>query len=94
MTISSYNINGIRSALKKGLAEWIRDTKFNVYCFQELKATLDQIDISVFDAMDYNSYWYPAEKKGYSGVGIISNIKPDNVVYGMALMTMIRRGVL
>lgn len=83
MTISSYNINGIRSALKKGLANWIKDTKFNTYCFQELKASLDQIDKSIFDELGYYNYWFPAEKKGYSGVGIISNIEPENVVYGM-----------
>lgn len=85
MTIASYNINGIRSALKKDLAEWIDGTNFSVYCFQELKAVIDQIDISVFETLGYHTYWFPAVKKGYSGVGIISKAQPDKVVYGMGV---------
>ena len=83
MTIASYNINGIRSALRKGIADWIQSTGFDLYCFQELKANIEDIDTDIFEALSYYNFWFPAEKKGYSGVGIISKAKPDLVVYGI-----------
>ncbi len=83
MKIISYNINGVRAALKKGLLEWMEQEAPDVICFQEMKAHLDQIDQSIFKDLGYHIYWFPAEKKGYSGVAILSKIEPRNVVYGM-----------
>lgn len=83
MKIVSYNVNGIRSAIGKGLLQWIEEYKPDVLCFQELKATPDQIPLMDFEMMGYNHFWFPAQKKGYSGVGLISKTQPDNVVYGM-----------
>lgn len=83
MKIVSYNVNGIRAAVGKGLLEWISQYQPDVVCFQELKATEDQIPVMDFEMMGYSHFWFPAKKKGYSGVGIISKQKPDNVVYGM-----------
>jgi len=83
MKIVSYNVNGIRSAIGKGLLQWINDYQPDVLCFQELKATPDQIPLMDFEMMGYHHYWFPAQKKGYSGVGLITKIQPDNVVYGM-----------
>lgn len=82
MHIVSYNLNGIRSALSKGLAEWIQEHQADVYCFQELKAHREDIDHQIFENMGYHTYWFSAQKKGYSGVGIITKIKPKNVIYG------------
>lgn len=82
MQIVSYNVNGIRSALNKGLLNWMELQKADVYCFQETKAARDQVDHSVFDLLGYNSYWFSAQKKGYSGVAIFTRHKPDAVVYG------------
>lgn len=81
--IITYNVNGIRAALNKGLIDWIKSVDPDIVCFQEIKAHYDSIPIFDFDEAGYHHYWYPAQKKGYSGVGILSKIKPDKVVKGM-----------
>lgn len=83
MKIISYNVNGIRAAISKGLLEWLDCVSPDVVCFQELKATPDQIPVMEIEAMGYHCYWFSAKKKGYSGVGILSKKEPDNVVFGM-----------
>ena len=83
--IFSYNVNGIRAAFKKGLIDWMKLVNPDILCIQETKAQPEQIDVSEFEAMGYHSYWYSAQKKGYSGVGIISKEKPDHVEYGMGI---------
>jgi exodeoxyribonuclease-3 len=83
MKIITYNVNGIRSALTKGLIDWLQAVDPDVVCFQETKAQPDQIPIGLFEAMGYHHYWFSAVKKGYSGVGILSKIKPDHVDFGM-----------
>ena len=83
--ILSYNINGIRAALRKNLLEWIKDYNPDIVCFQEIKANEDQFDKSKFTDLGYHSYWFSAQKKGYSGVGIITKIKPINVEYGTGI---------
>ena len=83
--ILSYNINGIRAALKKDLLNWIKDYDPDIVCFQEIKANEDQFDKSLFSDLGYYNYWFSAQKKGYSGVGIITKIKPENVTYGTGI---------
>jgi exodeoxyribonuclease III len=83
--IISYNLNGIRSALNKGFIEWLKASNADVLCVQELKAEPGQVDVSLFEEQGYNHYWYPAQKKGYSGVAIFTKIKPDNVEYGCGI---------
>ena len=83
--ILSYNINGIRAALKKNLLNWIKDYDPDIVCFQEIKANEDQFDKSLFSDLGYYNYWFSAQKKGYSGVGIITKIKPENVTYGTGI---------
>ena len=84
MKIISYNVNGIRAAVNKGLFLWLEDESPDVVCFQELKAQEEQIDLISLQSIGYNyCYFHPAEKKGYSGVGIISKRKPDYVKVGM-----------
>jgi exodeoxyribonuclease-3 len=82
MQIVSYNVNGIRSAMSKGLLNWMESRKADVYCFQETKADRTQVDHTSFDLFGYKSYWFSAQKKGYSGVAIFTKQEPDNVVYG------------
>jgi len=82
MKIVTYNVNGIRAALNKGLISWLSDTNADIVCFQELKANTEQFDQRVFEQLGYHTYWFPAQKKGYSGVGLICRIKPDKVVFG------------
>jgi len=83
--IISYNVNGIRAALTKGFDTWIDETKADVICLQEIKANPDQLDLSIFEKRGYHHFWYPARKKGYSGVAILSKEKPDNIVYGTGI---------
>jgi len=83
--ILSYNVNGIRAALRKDLINWIKDANPDIVCFQEIKANDDQFDTSLFEEMGYYNYWFSAQKKGYSGVGIISKFKPENVQIGTGI---------
>ena len=83
MKIVTYNINGIRAALRKGLDEWLKSTDPDVVCFQEIKAREEQFDTSVFTNLGYHCYWYSAQKPGYSGTAILSKEKPIKVTYGM-----------
>ena len=90
--ILSYNINGIRAALRKNLLEWLKDYNPDIVCFQEIKANEDQFDKSKFTDLGYHSYWFSAQKKGYSGVGIITKMKPLNVEYGTGIAYMAFEG--
>lgn len=83
MKIISYNVNGIRAALTKNFTEWLQSENPDVLCFQETKAQPDQIDTMIFAELGYTSYVHSAEKKGYSGVAILTKETPDNVVVGM-----------
>lgn len=86
MKIISYNVNGIRAALTKGFIEWLQQANPDVICLQETKAHKDQLDLSVFEDAGYvNNYWFSAEKKGYSGVAILSKIKPKHVEFGTGI---------
>jgi exodeoxyribonuclease-3 len=89
MKIISYNVNGIRAAIKKGFIEWLQSANPDVICLQEIKAMEDQLDLSLFEAAGYKyNYWYSAQKKGYSGVAILSKTKPNHVEYGTGIETM------
>lgn len=89
MKIISYNVNGIRAALKKGFLEWLVAANPDVVCLQEIKAQEDQLDLSLFEAAGYAyNYWFSAQKKGYSGVAILSKTKPENVVFGTGIESM------
>ncbi|HLP05565.1 MAG TPA: exodeoxyribonuclease III [Paludibacter sp.] len=83
MKIISYNVNGIRAAMNKNFTEWLEAENPDVLCLQETKAMPDQIDTLVFAELGYTAYLHSAEKKGYSGVAILSKQAPDNVVVGM-----------
>ena len=89
MIIISYNVNGIRAAIKKGFIEWLVAANPDVICLQEIKAQKDQLDLSLFEAAGYGyNYWFSAQKKGYSGVAILSKTEPQNVVYGTGITSM------
>lgn len=83
MKIITLNLNGIRSAYKKGVFEWLAKANPDIICFQELKANLADIPAELVNWQDYYCYFHPAQKKGYSGVAIYSKIKPDNVIIGL-----------
>lgn len=82
MKIISYNTNGIRAAIKKGLIEWLQTNPADVICIQETKAAKDDVDYKTIECLGYETFWFSAQKKGYSGVAVFTKIKPDNVEYG------------
>lgn len=93
MKIASYNVNGIRAAIRKGFLDWLVSAGPDVICLQEIKAQEDQLDLSLFVSAGYPyTYWFPAEKKGYSGVAILSRLKPDQVVKGTGIPYMDQEG--
>lgn len=83
MKIISYNLNGIRAAIGKGLLDWLQQESPDVFCIQESKAQPEQIDTMAMQELGYHSYIHSAEKKGYSGVAIFCKQQPDRVVAGM-----------
>jgi len=85
MKIISYNVNGIRAAIRKGLVEFLATESFEMVCLQEIKANPDQVDVSELEALGYHFYWHPAEKKGYSGVATLSKIPADHIVVGSGM---------
>lgn len=85
MKVLSYNVNGIRAALNKGFAEWLKVSQADVICIQEIKALKEQVDTKVLEDLGYHHFWFSAQKKGYSGVAIFSKIKPNKVEYGSGI---------
>lgn len=89
MRIISYNVNGIRAALKKGFIDWLKAANPDVIALQETKAHKEQLDLSVFEEAGYPfHYWFSAQKKGYSSVAILSKIKPNHIEYGTGIESM------
>lgn len=86
MRIITYNVNGVRSAINKGLLEWLSSNPADIVCLQEIKALKENVDLEDLEALGYHSYWFSAEKKGYSGVAIFSKIPADFVQYGNGIM--------
>jgi exodeoxyribonuclease III len=82
MRIISYNVNGIRSATKKGFLDWLKTDPADIICVQETKATRDDFNYAAVNELGYNDYWFSAQKKGYSGVAVFTKIKPDNIIVG------------
>ena len=89
MKIISYNVNGIRAAISKGFISWLQQANPDIICLQEIKATPEQIPLLDFELAGYPyHFWFPAEKKGYSGVAILSKIKPNNIQFGTGIAHM------
>ena len=85
MNIISYNVNGIRAAINKGFVDWLKRESPDVICLQEIKANQEQVEISQIENLGYNTFWFSAQKKGYSGVAIFSKLKPNHVEYGSGI---------
>ena len=85
MKIISYNVNGIRAALNKGLLDWLKKEDPDVFCIQESKAHSDVVDLFPFRDMGYKVFWHQADKKGYSGVAIFSKEEPIDCKIGCGI---------
>ena len=89
MKIISYNVNGIRAAIKKGMLDWLKAANPDVICIQETKAQQDQVDPIGIELAGYPyQYWFSAQKKGYSGVAIFCKKEPNHIEYGTGIETM------
>jgi len=82
MRIVSVNVNGIRAAQRKGFYTWLPRQKADVFCLQEVRAQADQLTDPVFSPARYHTFHEFAERKGYSGVAIVSKHEPDDVIGG------------
>ena len=87
MKIVSWNVNGLRAVHRNGYWEpFLKATKPDIFCFQEVKAEPDQLPDSVRELGGFSSFFSPSKlKKGYSGVAIYSRIEPLTVIYGMGV---------
>jgi exodeoxyribonuclease-3 len=68
--------------MTKGFTDWLKTDPADIICLQEIKAHKENIDFEQFDKLGYDHYWFPAQKKGYSGVAVLTRIKPDHIQYG------------
>lgn len=84
-SIVTYNVNGIRSAISKGLLDWLNAGQFDIVCLQEVKARPEDVRSEVFAELGYHVYWHSAVKKGYSGVATLSKRPADFSVSGCSI---------
>lgn len=82
MRIISYNVNGIRAAINKGLIDWMKTDPADIICVQETKALKENVNHKLFTDLGYHDYWFSAQKKGYSGVAVFTKIRPGHIEYG------------
>lgn len=80
MKFVSWNVNGIRAALKKGFMDFFNDIDADIFCLQEIKLSEGQLDLEL---EGYYQYWNYAEKKGYSGTAVFTKEEPLHVSYGI-----------
>lgn len=83
MKITTWNINGIRAAIQKGILEWVNSQQSDIVCLQEIKAKPEQIDTSLFERIGYKYLINSAERPGYSGVATLFSVDPDQHQFGM-----------
>lgn len=86
MRLISYNVNDIRSAIRSGFLDWLKTDPADIICLQETKAEKENIVHNLIEELGYQTYWYSAEKKGYSGVAIFTKPQPDVLFYGNGMM--------
>jgi exodeoxyribonuclease-3 len=83
MKLYSWNVNGIRAAAKKGFLEWMQKTDADIVCLQETKAQEEQLTFDIRNIDDFSSYFFSAQRAGYSGVATYSKIAPQKVEFGL-----------
>jgi exodeoxyribonuclease III len=89
MKIVSWNVNGIRACLKKGFADYLASCDADILCLQEVRALPEQVD---FDFPGYETFWNPAEKKGYSGTMVLARTELIDVTTGLGVPELDREG--
>ena len=92
MNILSWNVNGIRSAQRKGFCDWLGEQSPDILCVQETKAHPEQLDLKLLHPRGYKTFWSSAQKKGYSGVAIFTKQDPIRVHHGFGVEPFDREG--
>ncbi|GAA5819842.1 MAG: exodeoxyribonuclease III [Methanobrevibacter sp. CfCl-M3] len=82
LRLLSWNVNGIRAVVKKGFLDWMKTNPGDIIAIQETKAQVEQLSDDIMNIPNYNSYFNSAVRKGYSGVGVYSNIEPKSIING------------
>jgi len=85
MRVISLNVNGVRSASRKGVFEWLKRQRADVVCLQETKAQEDQLGDPQFRPDGHHCFYYDAEKKGYAGTALYSRTEPEDVIKGFGV---------
>lgn len=85
MRIYSWNVCGMRAAVKKGLVDWLTAKKPSVFCAQEVRGAAEVMPREITEVPGYYAHWAPAERKGYSGVATFTRRKPSTVVPGFGV---------
>ena len=88
----TWNVNGIRAALRKGFLDWFHASQGDIYCLQEIKARTEQLGPEILAPNGYFGTWFPAEKAGYSGVAVLSRERPQAIWRGLGSDWMDREG--
>jgi exodeoxyribonuclease-3 len=83
LSLVSWNVNGIRAAYRKGLVNFIQENGADIFCLQEIKANVEDMPAELVNLEGYEKFFFPAEKKGYSGTAVLTRLKPQNALYGM-----------
>ena len=92
MKIITLNLNGIRSAARKGFFKWVTRQRADLVCVQELKAQAADLSGEIRAPGSFRGYFHHAEKKGYSGVGLYCRREPDRVIEGVGIRDVDREG--
>jgi exodeoxyribonuclease-3 len=85
MRLVSWNVNGLRACVKKGFLDFVAQDAPDVLCLQETRLKLTQVPPEVTGLDDYTAWWHPADRAGYSGVGLLSKAPPVSVETGFGL---------
>ena len=92
MKIISWNVNGIRAAVKKGFLEWFKIESPDILCIQESKANEDQLSSEILESHGFFNYWHSGIKKGYSGVATFSKQEPLYIQKGLGVEKFDKEG--
>ena len=85
MRLLSWNVNGLRAVYKKNFLQWFEQQKADIYCIQETKSHVDQLPAKLMNRPEYHSYFAQAERRGYSGVALWTQLKPKNISYQLGI---------
>lgn len=85
MRILTLNVNGVRSAARKGVFDWLKRQRADVVCLQETKAQEDQLTDPVFRPDQHHCFYFDAKKKGYAGTALYTRIEPEEVITGFGV---------